>query len=67
MKSEKLYRVECNYGNKYFHCKKQALVYFQYMSGKQCSGVELWEIYLDKKTPIQKLIKYTQHATWRCI
>ena len=39
----KTYRVECNFGSKYFGCSNDARAYFKYCKDRKFA-VELWEI-----------------------
>lgn len=51
------YRVECNYGSKYFDKGIEAYIYFSQMSVMQKESVELWLI---NKECTKKLFSITQ-------
>ena len=37
----KKYRVECNYGSKYFECSAEAMIYFKKCKDRFCNA-EIW-------------------------
>lgn len=47
---KKTYRVECNYGSKYFTNKLDAVIYFKYCVERKLDA-ELWTVVKDKCTP----------------
>lgn len=54
----KIYRVECNFGCKYFKCKDEAFNYFQKCKNKYCN-VSVWLMTLSKSKLCNKF-KATQ-------
>jgi len=54
---KKVYRVECNFGSKYFESGVSAFAYFEQMKTKQMTSVELWLV-IKERTP--KLYSVTQ-------
>ena len=54
---KKMYRVECNYGSRYFENGVEAFEYFQNMTETQNQSVELWLVI---KENTKKLYSVTQ-------
>ena len=60
----KIYRVECNFGSKYFKCKDETFNYFQKCKNK-CCNVSVWVMTLfkskltNKMKATQKMIDYS--------
>ena|GEM_PF-2488747 len=54
--TKKTYRVECNFGSKYFDCCYDAKAYFKYCKARNFN-VELWEITKDKTNDCYPIVQ----------